>query len=221
MLFLAVTLGFLVENMREKRIENKREKNLVRALRLDLQSDVRQLDTLYNKRVMRNQFCDSLIQLLATADKQNGSSLYYYGRQASRRIHFRPQDGTLLQLRNGGGFHIVHHAAVLNQINAYELLLKNNLENIEVEEKELSAYAEHASRVFDVTVFQSITRNNGIERPAGNPVLVSYDKALLNELAVKLHYWKRTSLSVLESWEKLKAGAVELEKLIKEEYDLE
>lgn len=221
MLFLAVTAGFFVENLREHRIEAKREKKLMKALLLDLQSDRRQLDTLYEKRIARNRHADSLIRLLSVADKQNGSSLYYYGRQASRRIHFRPQDGTLLQLRNGGGFHVVHNAAVLNQINSYELLLKNNGENIEVEEKELSAYAEAASGVFDVSVFQAITQRNGIDHPAGNPALLTYDKKQLNELAVKLHYWKRTSLSVLESWEKLKKEAAAMEELIKEEYHLE
>lgn len=220
MLFLAVTLGFLVENMREHRIENKREKALMQALLLDLNADYLQIDSLIQKRITRNNHCDSLISMLAKGGKENSSLLYFYGRNASRRIHFRPQDGTLLQLRNSGGFRVVHDALVLNGINAYELALKSNLENIEVEEKELSAYTDLAAKIFNVIIFQEMTKLNLVEKPEGNPLLISYDKNLLNELSIKLHYWKRTSLSVLESWENLKKNAMTLMKQIKEEYHL-
>jgi len=169
MLFLAVSLGFLVENMREHRIEMKREKALMKALLIDLNADIRQIDSLTERRLLRNLQGDSLISLLASGDKQKGKILYFYGRNASRRIHFRPQDGTLLQLRHSGGFGIVHNSIALNGINSYELNLKNNLENIEVEEKELTEYAAIAARVFDVKVFQEITKHNNIEEPEGNP----------------------------------------------------
>jgi len=220
MLFLAVTLGFLVENMREHRIEKKREKAMMKALLLDLHADQLQIDSLIQKRVTRNLHCDSLISLLARADRQNGTREYLYGRNASRRIHFRPQDGTLLQLRNSGGFRVVHEEEVLNGINSYELGLKNNLENIEVEEKELTEYTAIAAKVFNVAVFQEMTRNNTIDLPTGNPSLITYDKSLLNELALKLHYWKRTSLSVLESWNSLRKEAVTLAQQIKTAYHL-
>lgn len=220
MLFLAVTLGFLVENMREHRIENKREKSLMHALLADLDADMRQIDSLMKRRVLRNADCDSLISLLSKADKQNGSLQYYYGRNASRRIHFRPQDGTLQQLRNSGGFRVVHDEEVLQGINAYELGLKNNLENIEVEEKELTEYTAIAAKIFNAAVFQGMTRNNIIEKPGGNPALLTYDRALLNELSIKLHYWKRTSLSVLESWNGLKNTADLLIRLVKDKYHI-
>ena len=221
MLFLAVSLGFLVENLREHRIEHRREKALMKALVLDLHADILQIDSLTEKRISRNQHCDSLISLLANTDRKNGILEYYYGRNASRRIHFRPQDGTLLQLRNSGGFGVVHEERVLNSINSYELALKNNLENIEVEEKELTEYTAIAAKVFDVKVFQEMTQHNTVDRPTGDRVLLSYDKLLLNELAIKLHYWKRTSLSVLTSWESLRRNAETLIELIKEEYHLE
>jgi hypothetical protein len=221
MLFLAVTLGFLVENMREHRIEGRREKSLMKALLLDLKADIIQIDTLIQKRMVRNTNCDSLISLLANGDKQNSTLQYYYGRNASRRIHFRPQDGTLLQLRHSGGFRVVHEERVLNGINSYELALKNNLENIEVEEKELTEYTGVAARIFAVKVFQEMTKRNTVDQPPSAQPLLSYDKNLLNELAIKLHYWKRTSISILESWLAIRRNAELLISLIKEEYHLQ
>ncbi|MGQ0739830.1 MAG: hypothetical protein ACT4OJ_12295 [Bacteroidota bacterium] len=221
MLFLAVSAGFFAENLREHRIENKREKKLVRVLLGDLEADVLQIDSLIKRRTSRNTDCDSLIKLLIAPSRQKGRQVYFYGRNASRRIHFRPQDGTLQQLRNSGGFRVVHNDDILARINSYELLLKHNLENIEVEEKELSEYTAVAAKVFNVAVFQQMTKNNTVEPPDGNPVLLTYDKQLLNELSLKLHYWKRTSLSVLSSWDDLRKRAIRLIEDIKKEYHLE
>jgi hypothetical protein len=222
MLFLAVFLGYLAENGREHRIEHKREKEMMNSLVQDLRSDIRHIDSLIGKRISRNDSCDYLIGLLNDngSIRENGVSIYYYGRTASRRIHFRPQDGILQQLRSSGGFRVIHDSAVLRDINTYEWHLKSNQENIEVEEKELSEYTALAARVFDVTVFQEMTKDGVIKRPPGNPVLLSYDPALLNELSVKLHYWKRTSLSAVEILVQLKETAERLIYSIEKEYHM-
>jgi len=222
MLFLAVTAGFLAENLREHRIEHGREKELMHSLLQDLEADIYQIDSLKIRRKSRNDSCDLLISMLAdpAAVRNQGAAIYFYGRNATRRIHFRPQDGTLQQIRNSGGFRVIHDTAVLHDINAYELQLKSNLENIEVEEKELSEYSQLAAKLFDVKVFQEMTKNNMVERPAGNPGLLSYDRGMLNELGNKLHYWKRTSLSAMERLDILKFTAQRLIVSIKDEYHL-
>jgi len=224
MLFLAISAGFLAENIREKYVEDFREREIMHALLQDLQADVLQVDTIELKREVRNKDCDSLISLLTTPaavnNKDNRALIYFYGRNASRRIHFHPQDGVLIQLRTSGGYRIVHDTAILKNINAYEFLLKENAENIEVEEKELSEYSQVAAHVFDVRVFQEMTRNNEVERPGGNPTLVSSDPNLLNELSIKLHYWKRTSVTTVETLTKLRETAIRLIDRIKRKYHL-
>jgi hypothetical protein len=222
MLFLAVFLGYLAENGREHRVEHKRERELMVSLLHDLRADIRHIDSLKQKRLTRNDSCDLLISMLSDPGslRKNGSTVYFYGRTASRRIHFRPQDGVLQQLRNSGGFRVIHDPEVLADVNAYELDLKSNQENIEVEEKELSEYTGLAARVFDVKIFQDMTRNNRIDRPAGDPLLLTYDPAILNELAIKLHYWKRTSISAIEILDQLRGTANRLIQSISEEYHL-
>ena len=224
MLFLAISAGFLAENIREKYVEDFREREIMHTLTQDLQADVFQIDSLKTKREIRNKNCDSLIYLLTASAKANNkdsrSLIYFYGRNASRRIHFHPQNGVLLQLRNSGGFRIVHDTSILKNINSYELLLKANEENIEVEEKELTEYTQVAAKVFDVRVFQEMTTGNDIKKPGGNPSLFSADPTLLNELSIKLHYWKRTSVSTIESLTKLRKTAVKLINRVKNKYHL-
>ena len=224
MLFLAVIAGFFAENFREHIVEHKREKETMFALLRDLRADILQIDSLRARRISRNNDCDSLIYLLtnspATKNIERRGLIYLYGRNASRRLHFRPQDGTLQQLRSSGGFRVVQDTSVLNSINLYELGLKSNLENIEVEEKELTEYTDVAAKVFNVTVFQKMTHTDNITMPDSLPALLSYDPLLLNQLCIKLHYWKRTSLSVLNSFDKLKENAERLIVSIKNEYHL-
>ena len=53
MLFLAVTLGFFVENQREHLVERRREKQYISSFIADLRKDIIQLDSLLEKREIR------------------------------------------------------------------------------------------------------------------------------------------------------------------------
>src|SRR5687768_18151513 len=80
MLFLAVTLGFLVENEREHYIEKKRAKEYAKLLADDLSFDIAELNR--SERVLNKiiEAGDSLGRLLSVDDvkKITGGKLYYY-----------------------------------------------------------------------------------------------------------------------------------------------
>src|SRR5215510_1568184 len=78
MLFLAVTLGFFVENQREHFIEHKREVQFMRSYINDLQKDIYQLDSLIKKREERKIQIDSLNFIFRSPDPdQYGAQSYY------------------------------------------------------------------------------------------------------------------------------------------------
>src|SRR4029079_18493251 len=68
MLFLAVTLGFLVENQREHFVEHKREIQYIRSYVEDLHTDIKVLDSMIGRCKDRNQMVDSLTYLLDQPD---------------------------------------------------------------------------------------------------------------------------------------------------------
>ena len=99
MLFLAVTLGFFVENFREERVERSREKQFIRSFTEDLKKDVFELDSLIGKRVQRKVWMDSLTLLLNSPDLGNhGSDVYLYARYLPRPYLFISNDATIQQL---------------------------------------------------------------------------------------------------------------------------
>src|SRR5215831_13584391 len=81
MLFLAVTLGFLVENQREQIVEHHREKRYMQNLLQDLSRDTAamRLQSLFQKRAVV--FSDSLVDALNNTDRNNYlNNIYYYAR---------------------------------------------------------------------------------------------------------------------------------------------
>jgi hypothetical protein len=219
MLFLAVTAGFFAENLRDSLIKSGHEKDLMHSLFEDLKADTTRINSSKKEREQKNLRCDSLISLLTgTSGQSHNNLIYFYGRSASRRVHFHPQDGTLQQLENTGGLGEIDDQQLLDSINSYQLLLKFNEENIGVEEKELTEYSDAAANIFDVKVFQQMLIGDERGINGANPALMTTDPKLINILCIKLHYWKRTSLTILSSFERIKENAKNLITLIREKY---
>ena len=71
MLFLAVTLGFFVENQREHYVEHQRERKYIRSLIADIKNDTTELNRNKSLRDTKSKQGDSLIQLLISAAIKN------------------------------------------------------------------------------------------------------------------------------------------------------
>src|SRR5687768_3033164 len=79
MLFLAVTLGFFVENQREHYIEHQREIKFIRSLASDLKADIARLNDIIHQRERRAEMLDSFALLLNKQDAASfARNLYYY-----------------------------------------------------------------------------------------------------------------------------------------------
>jgi len=99
MLFLAITLGFFVENQREHMVEHQRELQYMRSMIEDLKSDTAELTDHIRLRRERDLMIDSLIYLLSQPDiNANGNSIYYLGR-IYQFFSQRPNNTTIEKLR--------------------------------------------------------------------------------------------------------------------------
>src|SRR5690348_7772259 len=107
MLFLAVTLGFFAENIREHSVENGRIKKYMASLYNDLNYDISKLNFFKQRRIEKNRQCDLLVQQLTASVDTNNQSTYYYARKASRRDHFYPRDEIINQLNTTGSYRLI------------------------------------------------------------------------------------------------------------------
>src|SRR5262245_21535516 len=102
MLFLAVTLGFFVENMREHILDRKKENQYILSLARDLKDDTARLRLLQNRLTTANRMTDTLIRLLKSNERNLESCKIY---NLARKIPFsygaiEPKDETFQQLKS-------------------------------------------------------------------------------------------------------------------------
>ena len=137
MLFLAVTLGFFVENERDHYVERKREKEYIRSIAEDLKIDIFQLDSIINRRNIKNQMMDSLLYLLNyTNPNEHGNDIYYYARWTPRTYRFYTNDRTVLQL-NSGNWRLIRNKKVSDALLSYNNTVRSIAGFIEQREESL------------------------------------------------------------------------------------
>jgi hypothetical protein len=222
MLFLAVTLGFFVENQREHMAEHQREKQFMQSMLEDLKSDTAQFAANSNSRHNRVEKIDSLIFLLGSADyKAHANDVYYFARSISPPLNFFPNDRTIQQLKSSGGLRLIRNIAVSNSIMAYDQKMRFLLFELTDEIEVRSEYRQLARNVFDGKIFNSMLENNMINRPLNNPALFNTDATLINALIGEAQYIKKIDLTQTSRTAELKKQATDLIEMIKKEYHLE
>lgn len=222
MLFLAVFCGFLAEYQLEHIIENQREKQFIKSLIIDINSDLKLIDEQNRIHQMRIRIADSLIDFLASPEAiiNQGDDLYYFGRIVNRTLIFANNDRTIEQMKNSGGFRLIRNQNASNEImDYYQQIQKIRLFESR-ESGEQDEYKKLAVKIFDPRVFRKMTADTVINRITGNPSLLSNDKALLQELAGVIQYLTGSRVQIMSLKEKLKLSGLKLINFLNKEYHL-
>ena len=121
MLFFAVFMGFIAENIRENYVEEHRAKEYAQSLFNDLKQDTIMLHRTVGIKKWQNGKLDSLIILLNPADIQKHvKELYYYSCYANLpNLPFETTDITIQQLRNSGSLRYFTNIHLRNSVAHY------------------------------------------------------------------------------------------------------
>ena len=127
MLFLAVTAGFFVENMREHSNDNKRAKELAQGLYYELQTDSSRVKEVISFRVNRDTSLTYLKKYFEDSSLVHPSAKFYtefingvYGILSSV---FEPKDVILNQLTNSGSLHYFKNKELQNALAELSLAI--------------------------------------------------------------------------------------------------
>jgi len=106
-IFVALTLGFLVENQREHYIEGLREKELAHSLYLETKADSLEMAEIISFRIKKEAYLNELY-LTYTGDVDNITkqkriqAAQFIGVNANSQIIFEPRSAILTQLESSG-----------------------------------------------------------------------------------------------------------------------
>ena len=122
MLFLAVTLGFFVENKREHYVEHQREKQYMVSMLEDLKKDTAQINSIFN--YIDNSMLPVQQETLPLLylDQFNDSTIRQIYALLPRSIGFVTfsfQDRTSSQLKNSGNLRLIRSAAITDSLADY------------------------------------------------------------------------------------------------------
>ena len=225
MLFLAVTLGFLVENQREHYVEHQREKQFIQSLFNDIRSDTSNIAKIINARTAKERMLDSMIYMMNSADPGRFTKLIYpYAVLIGRTLPYRfvPNDGTMQQLKNSGALRLIRNRAVVDSISKYDISVRNILGQYAVEENQIEHYRTAAAKIFDALVYgQMLDENAAVVRPPpDNASFQPYSSRELYEWNYRIYGLNGINKANRRDLRSLLKQATELLDLLKKEYHL-
>lgn len=202
MLFLAVYLGFLVENIREHRVEHKRADKYIESFYEDLKTDTAKLgriirfETMKIQHLSRYRSCyDSLLL------NKNPASFLVIIKNTLFNNGFGPEQRTILQLANAGGYRmlkkedadsITSYVQRCNVIEDYESTayqqVQDNLRNLFNQLIDFPANASLNKNLQDQPSPDADSLFTPFIRPGSKPLLDEYFNTLLLYIRVIVNH---------------------------------
>lgn len=174
MIFLAVTMGFIAENIREHFSDASKENEYITGMVKDLAVDTLRLEETIKQTTLQNNGIDSLRKV--SKDKLSQipvqDSLYLLtAKYLFYANAFKEDDITLTQLRNAGGYRLIRNESVTDSIAEYESrVIDLNGEFTDLFAS-LQSARDRADAIFDLNV-----GHNFHLHPTSTPVLITTDK---------------------------------------------
>ena len=233
MLFLAVSLGFYAENTREVMLHKKEVKTQLNSMLSDLQSDIVLFDSVTDRNTYSAQMADSLVGLLHS-DIINTSEIYFAARTVTANLgYYYTNTKSFDQLKTAGLLRYIKNKELLDSIGAYYVSFHWLANQIDLLRLKLDEIHKGNALLFDSYVFQQMintkiigTANLGgqrttLNKPEGNPDLLSIDAKDLNTVSLNYHYYSSTIKFYIRMGNTLQNRAKKLIEVIKKEYSFD
>jgi len=239
MLFLAVTLGFFVENQREHLIERKRAKRFILSLVEDLKRDTATFERTYLLNDTSMQFMDSLISLLRSPEnyRLKAPQMYYFARMAiGINISYIPTDRTFNQMKSSGNLRLIENHDIADSIANYYYKIEQLKIQTDGWKSAQDEYSRNIVLVFDASIFQQMFKEMFEKRkdylqlltyrvlalplPDSNPdqLSINQNTEAIKALIGSLHFLYTRSHGLQRNAASAKASASHLINMLQEHY---
>jgi hypothetical protein len=163
MIFLAVTMGFLAESLREHLSDNKREQEYIHSLIGDLQQDTSNINFVTKMLFKNIRGQDSLINLLQNYqdnDSLNRKCYYYYISATCNEPLMSFSEGTITQLLNTGNMRLITKSGIADSIMNYNSLIKGIALQGQSYSEVFKKTLDYSANIFDFTLVRNPLQEN-------------------------------------------------------------
>lgn len=126
MIFVAVSMGFLAENVREMLQKHERERELIILLRDDLKSDIVKIDEAIKLNRLKQNSIDTLRQYIYRVPNENlpdsitRKMFYLYKSYTGNVTNYIPTSRAFSQLEKGDAFSLIRKQNISDSILSYK-----------------------------------------------------------------------------------------------------
>jgi hypothetical protein len=224
MIFLAVTMGYVAENIREHFVEKEREEQYIKSFLEDLTNDEQNLPRLVNSLNRQIKEADSLQLLLPNLDtKTRANNCYLFLRSLIRQqdISLFIKDRTIVQLKNTGGMRLLQNKNILDSLLSYyqKIEFVKYLQNMLLEMKMLHKTLS-APLLNNADYHKLIDSTDHLINPQENLYLRTLDPVAINNCLLNVSDIKGLSSVIKIRIINIKESARNLKYFIAKEYHL-
>jgi hypothetical protein len=227
MIFMAVTLGFFAERIRENITDHNKETEFIVSMVEDAHTDMQNIQKAMIKNKRRVLYLDSLANFCFNYNAASSKDNYFYSVMVECIKHpyfVSPVERTLSQLKNSGGMRLIHNPAAVDSIIFYEDATKKLINQQAYYELHLNALIEAIEHLVDMKIFplnsetyQWIPNTDGYK----SAKLISHDKNQLIELGNKAKMFQGMVIYYIILLENVDTKAKDLIHALKKEYNLD
>ena len=224
MLFLAVFLGFVAENIRENYVERHREKEYIESLLNDVKLDTAMAGGVIRDFTYRQPYLDSIVNNFEAMLNGNAEVFAKYRNEGiSGFKDFNPAEGTMQQLKNAGGLRLIRNGKVVDSILSYDATTKLlYIESKHLTENKYEGYWNAEGSFINKYKIDTLKKRYGASwfNYAGD-LFTTKDLQKRLEFYDKLKYMQGAAEPWLALLDQYKVKGERLIELLKKEYHLE
>lgn len=221
-LFLAVALGFFVENLRKQNTDQKKERQYISSFLADIKADISDIDKNTRLRNARYSQLDSIIILLR--EKKifgHENDLYFFGKMATRGVMFSPNERSINQLKSPGILSLIRSQDVADTILSYHESVEAVMREQQQETEKAKLIYPFLAKIFDPYEFDKMTSaEGGITRPLSNPFLRNADGEVLADFSFYVQEYKAGIKNTIGLLRKLQVKGKRVIEFLEKEYSL-
>ena len=193
LLFLAVSLGFMADNFREKRSDRTKEKEYMQSMIEDVAADRINIKEVIDRNSQRISYLDSLLDKCSnySATDKEKLDLNKYFSQVLRHPEFiAPAELTMQQLKNAGGMRLIKSKAAINEIIRYDSKLQKIAGQQLYYENYQNKAIDSGTKIFNIHQLVLALINPDKEFTSAEFELFTEDKLKLKEFANSVAMYK-------------------------------
>ncbi len=225
MIFLAVTMGFFAESLRESLVNNEKEIHYIKSIMRDLNKDRAELSWYLNRQQLCVNKMDSALSILPARLNNvavQDTFFHYFLHFYTFEYDFTLNDNTYTQLKNAGGFSVILNQKVIDSITGLYTFFDNQIKSID------GSYFDYYNKIvqlgtqlMDLPTIPVSTDDTLLTIiPSNKEFFIRVDIPLIRQLYSTIRYEEGSLLYYMKQERIYDDKAQELLQYLKKEYQL-